>query len=222
MALTKTDMIVDNFEAFEKCIMNFQTDDSGDPYIYQIDLIERKKDGVDCIGSKNSSRRVASFYPEDIEQWQKYKNRIKEMCTSRPGLRAYINPSRKKASKVLLHLNTLIAKRLYDKAYTGLSKLYPSAIASCKPYKQDALWVLDVDVDDPFSSDDILEYFESEGLSSVIVTSLPSKSGCHIITKAFDRRKFDEWLNNKWGGKKTGESIVHINSLTNLYINTGI
>lgn len=208
-------MIIDNFELFETYILNYETDNIGDPYIYQIDLIERKKDGVKTSGANNSARRIASFYPENKEQWEKYKHRIQDMCNDRPGLRAYINPSRKRASKVLLELNVQVAQRLYHKAYTGQNKLYPSAVATCKAYREDSIWILDIDSDDSFSADDILKYFD-EFEKNPVITVLPSKSGQHILTRPFDKEIFDKWLADKYTPK---ESIIKINSLTNLYIN---
>lgn len=213
-------MIVDNFELFERSILDFSTDNTGDPYLYQIDLIERKKDGVKTSGANNSARRITSFYPEDMKQWEKYKCRIIDLCNSRPGLRAYINPCRKRASKVLLQLNLEVAQRLHDKAYTGQNKLYPSAVAKCSPHRDDNLWLLDIDIDDPFSCDDILRYFE-DFAPSPIVTTLPSKSGTHIITRPFNKQEFDVWLNKTYGGKNNKDTVIKTNSLTNLYINTG-
>lgn len=213
-------MIINNFDLFEQSILKYDTDNIGDPYVYQIDLIERKKDGVKTSGANNSARRITSFYPEDKKQWEKYKHRIMDLCNSRPGLRAYINPSRKRASKILLQLNMEVAQRLQDKAYTGQNKLYPSAIAKCKPDRNDTLWILDIDPDDPFTVEDILWYFE-DFFPSPIVTTLPSKSGVHVITRPFDKQAFDQWLNKTYGGKHGDDSIIKINALTNLYINTG-
>lgn len=210
--------MVNNFELFEKYILNFDTDNIGDPYVYQIDLIERKKDGVKTSGANNSARRITSFYPENMAQWEKFKARIKDLCDSRRGLRAYINPSRKRASKVLTQLNYDIAERMQHKAYTGQYKIYPSAVASCKPDRKDSLWVLDIDGDDPFTANDIIEHLQQIG-PDIVVTTLPSVSGAHVITRAFDQKDFNNWLKETYGGKSDKESIIKVNALTNLYVN---
>lgn len=210
--------ILNNFDLFEKYILDFSTDNTGDPFIYQIDLIERKKDGVKTSGSNNSARRITSFYPESLEQWEKYKHRIIDLCNSRKGLRAYVNPSRKRASAVLLQMNVDIAERLKHKAYTGQHKIYASSIASCKPNRSDSLWILDIDADDPFTAEDIMSYF-ADLEESPIVTCLPSKSGSHIITRPFDQLIFNSWLNKTYNGKADKDHIVKINALTNLYAN---
>lgn len=210
--------ILNNFDLFEKYILDFSTDNIGDPFIYQIDLIERKKDGVKTSGANNSARRITSFYPESLEQWEKYKHRIIDLCDSRRGLRAYVNPSRKRASTILLQMNADIAERLKHKAYTGQNKIYASSIASCKPSRSDSLWILDIDSDDPFTAEDIMAYF-ADFEESPIVACLPSKSGSHIITKPFNKPVFETWLNNTYNGKADKESIVKINALTNLYAN---
>lgn len=210
-------MIIDNFDNIQQ-ILKFNND-AGDPIVYQIDLIERKKDGVKTSGCQNSARRITSFYPESWEQWEKYKHRIKDLCDARPGLRAYINPNPKRASSIMKQMLTDLSDRFQHNAYTGLNKFFPSAIAKTKPAKSDSIWILDIDNGDPClekykDTVDFLLAFGEQFPGAGIIWN-PSKNGFHLLTHPFDRQKFNEWIGQKEDG------YIKINALTNLYMNTG-
>lgn len=207
-------MIVDNFEIIEK-ILNFEPSTKNESIYYQIDLIERKKDGVKTSGCQNSARRITSFYPENWAQWLKYKHRIIDLCDARPGLRAYINPSRKLGTKILKQILTDVADRMNHDAITGLSKFFPSAIAKTKPEKEDSIWLIDVDADDEFTYQDIIDILKTIG-EDIVITLVPSRSGMHILTHQFNRQEFAKKFNEK-GWSKT--DFIQVNALTNLYIN---
>lgn len=207
-------MKIDNFELFEKYILDFGPD-IGDPNIYQVEIIERKKDGVKTSGANNSSRRVASYFIESKAQWDKMKPRIKDLADSRPGVRVYINPNKKKASRCLKQLNLDLAERNIHDAYTGISKILDTAIAKTTPNKKGgSVWILDIDPDDSFW--DRKEEIE-DLLKNDTIVILPSKSGEHILTRPFNREEFKKDFTERFGVWK--EDIIKINSLTNLYYN---
>lgn len=207
-------MKVDNFELFEKYILDFG-DNVGDPNIYQINVIERKKDGVKTSGANNSARRVASYFIESRAQWDKMKPRIKDLADSRPGVRVYINPNKKKASRCLKQLNLDLAERHIHDAFTGISKILDTAIAKTTPNKKGgSIWILDIDPDDSFW--DRKEELE-DLLKNETIVILPSKSGEHILTRTFNREQFKKDFTERFGVWK--EDIIKINALTNLYYN---
>lgn len=207
-------MILDNFELFEKYLLDFGEEIS-DPNVYQVELIERKKDGVKTSGANNSARRIASYFIESKAQWEKLKPRIKDIADSRPGVRVYINPNKKKASKCLLQLNMDLAERLQHKAFTGISKLQDTAVAKTKPSRNGEVWIIDLDSDDEFwdRRDELKEMIKEH---TIVV--LPSKSGEHVLTKPFNQEKFLLDFSVKFGVKK---DLIKFNSLTNLYFNDG-
>lgn len=210
-------MIIDNFDNIETILQ--YDDNTGDPIVYQIDLIERKKDGVDTSGCQNSARRITSFYPENMEQWNKYKSRIKDLCNARPGLRAYINPNPKRASAIMKQMFLDLSDRMYHSAFTGLHKFFPSSIAKTRPESNKSLWIVDLDSDDNFNISDFINHFKLLFPEAEAVLN-PSKSGMHLLCKPFNRKAFMDWTRGvKWS--KKSDVFIHVNSLTNLYINTG-
>lgn len=206
-------MKLDNFELFEKYILDFNSV-PGNPFIYHIELIERKKDGVKTSGANNSSRRIASYFPESLDQWNKLKPRIIELADSRPGVRVYINPNRKRGDKVLKQLLLDVADRQFHDAFTGMSKIYDSTVAKTKPLREDVIWIIDLDSDDEFWD----RRFEiEEYLKSNLITKLPSKSGEHLLVKPFNQLEFQKWFSSNFGCWK--KDIIKHNALTNLYFN---
>lgn len=211
-------MILDNFDLFEKYILDFGNN-PGDPYVYQVEIIERKKDGVKTSGANNAARRIASYFIETKEQWDKLKPRIKDLCDARSGARAYINPSHKRSSRCLTQLNMELAERFQHGAFTGIAKILDTSVAKTKPGKDESIWILDLDPDDSFFTrrDEIAEMIKDS-----LIARFPSKNGEHLLTTPFNREQFKKDFIEKFGEWKE-DDLIKINALTNLYFNnTGL
>lgn len=89
-------------------------------------------------------------------------------------------------------------------------------MAKTKPEKEDTIWLIDVDADDEFTYQDIVDILKTIG-EDIVITLVPSKSGMHILTHPFNRQEFTKKFNER-GWSKT--DFIQVNALTNLYINT--
>lgn len=179
--------MVDNFEylanLFDKLV------DKDDFYFVQI--IQRKKDGVELPSYTSGARTIRSFYFFTKEEFLRQESYIKDLCNSN-NARAYfwINPrntldiaceSIKQFSDLIKNGNTRQGIAVYDRA-TG----------SCRSNKYKKLWIVDIDSKDNEYRNKIISIIHEcrgeEG--NRIKYVIPTVNGSHLITNRFDTRQF--------------------------------
>lgn len=200
-------MAIDNFDLI-KPLLKFENKED----FYFVQIIQRKKDfepGQKRLGRNNNNRLIKPYYIYNVEQLDAYKEEIVKLCEVF-NARAGINLNRRNNKDVAIKCLEIlaIAMRKNDE-FKGVSKIYSSACG--KESSTDKLWIIDLDKEDlPKLSEITNVIYNCEPINTVkIVAKIPSKSGLHLITNRFNRKKFAEWYPN---------IEIHTNNPTNLYI----
>jgi len=184
-------MIVDNFEYLSKLFDELIDKDD----FYFVQIIQRKKDGVELPSYTSGARTIRSFYFFTKEEFLRQELYIKDLCNSN-NARAYfwINPrntfdiaceSIKQFTDLIKSKNTRQGIAVYDRA-TGASRSIN--------YKK--LWIVDVDSKDDQYRQKIISLIkecrgsEEERIKHII----PTVNGYHLISHGFDRRQFSQKL----------------------------
>lgn len=182
--------ICDNFELLStffdrlKCSEDF----------YFVQIIQRKKDGIELPSYTSGSRTIRSFYFFNKEHFLEQKEYIKELCRNNKA-RAYfwINPrntvdvaceSIKQFAELIQSGNTKQGIAVYDRV-TG----------SSRSAKYDKLWIVDLDskdIDYKLNIQSLIYECRPEG--DKIVDIIPTVNGYHLITHKFDKRLFQQKL----------------------------
>jgi len=193
--------MVDNFELI-KLLLKFENPDD----FYFVQVIQRKKDHKEenkRLGRNNNARLIKAYYIYSVEQLEEYKDEIialSKMFNARVG----INLNRRNSRKLALEMNEQLAACLKSENY-NLSKLYNSCCGMVTG--GDKLWLVDLD-DVKTPSPLMLAFidyecepitkptFDEAGMvvnsNSKIVATIPTKNGLHLITTAFNSKKFGE------------------------------
>lgn len=180
-------MIVDNFEYLSKLFDELIDKDD----FYFVQIIQRKKDGVELPSYTSGARTIRSFYFFTKEEFLRQEPYIKDLCNSN-NARAYfwINPrntfdiaceSIKQFTDLIKNKNTRQGIAVYDRA-TGASR--------STNYKK--LWIVDIDSKDDGYQQKIISLIKecrgSEG--ERIRHIIPTVNGYHLISNGFDSNSF--------------------------------
>lgn len=207
--------MIDNFEQISK-LLSFESDDE----FYFVQILQRKKDNPGGVkGCNNSSRLIKAYYIDSVEKLLELKD---EMVFFANHFNARVGINLNKRSYYKTAFNTLrhIAEQMHNKNFKDVKRAWNT---SCGIYNGgDKVWLLDVD---KITDSNILMMFDnpegrrynimcncienSSPIGDKIITSIPSKSGYHLITRPFDTKEFS---------KIFPEIEIHKNNPVNLYI----
>lgn len=177
-------MIIDNFDLIAEWFNGLE--DNNDYYI-QVEIIQRKKDGVNVGNStSNDNRSIKKFYPTSVESLLAYRERIIDIV-KRNNARAYIYPayiSKKQVyHKLLLDLVSKVTTENFDKPVENLA---PALCSQCLTSKY---LIFDVDSKDP---DKLKTTLDAVSSLSKSITVLNTVNGFHILCKPFNYTEI-EW-----------------------------
>lgn len=177
-------MIIDNFDLITEWFRGLE---SNKDYYMQVEIIQRKKDGVNVGNStSNDNRSIKKFYPTSVENLLAYKDRIIDIV-KRNNARAYIYPayiSKKQVyHKLLLDLVSKVTSENFDKPVENLA---PALCSQCLTSKY---LIFDVDSKDPNKLKTTLDAVSSLSKS---ITVLNTVNGFHILCKPFNYTEI-EW-----------------------------
>ena len=179
--------MIDNIDLI-KPLLNFKED--GD--FYMLYVFKRKKDQPEAESSNHQSvRTVKSYCIESLDHLDKRYEEIKHLCEVFKA-RAYIHVQRQNHRDVSLDMIATLAQKIKDNQHNQ-KNLFDSVVGSLKTYEK--RWIVDIDSKDPddvFTAKLLINSLEPEG--DKIETTIPTKSGYHLITKRFDSLKFEEIL----------------------------
>lgn len=203
--------MVDNFDLIKPLLdIPEQRTDTGQDF-YFVQVIQRKKDHKEenkRLGRNNNARLVKAYYIYSKEQFDEYKEEmiaLAKLFNARVG----INLNRRNSRKLALEMNEQLAACLKSENY-NLSKLYNSCCGMVTG--GDKLWLVDIDIKDLDIVEKMCDYIndlEPVKVTNKIVATIPTKSGYHLVTTAFNSKVFSE----------TFPGIeVHKNNPTVLYI----
>lgn len=196
--------MVNNFELIYP-LLHFDSDDD----FYFVQILQRKKDNPGGIhGSNNSNRLIKAYYITSVEKLKSLEDEIITFA-NHFNARVGINLNKRGFYKTAFHTMQTIANQMSNKDFKSVRSAYNTACGVCNS-DDDKLWILDID-DKERNIDDILFFINTACRpdGNKLVTIIPSKQGCHLITKPFELNIF----------KQTFSDIeVHKNNPTNLYI----
>jgi hypothetical protein len=199
--------MTNNFEII-KPLLNFDDENT----FYFIQILKRKKENSEM--NKNA-RVVDNFYIYTIEDLDKLKNKIIDVCV-KYNARAYINVNKLNLEKIALYIQKKIIDLIIAKQFKSIKNVYPSV---CGKYTSEKTkrWIIDIDTEELKYKNDIINIINIlHSLNNKkiynIVAEIPTKTGLHLISNPFDLKKFNEEM------KKLEINIdIHKNSPTILY-----
>lgn len=193
--------MVDNFERI-KPLLHFPN--HGDFYFLQ--LLLRKKDGMDVPnGSDNQRRLVRDYHITSPEMLDEIKDEVTRICNE-TGCRAYIRLNKRNYRTIAM----AYAQETLEKARKGeeFGNTYGEINSVIGRYpeghKGDKTWLVDVDDFGPDSEKvkRILEIIrkcepldeDDDGeLPKKVLAVIPTRSGTHIVSYPFNLQKFNEF-----------------------------
>lgn len=182
-------MSVDNFEIVAGLIS--PTFD-GDTF-WLTELLDRSK-----VSGNNSARRVAEFIHRDASDLMRYADTIRKLCEV-TGCRAYTRLTPRSFAACGKAFTRHIVDQCLSANFEGMRHAY-AHILGVTPIKERRTWLWDIDEPGPVQS-------ELEARAEFVAT-IPSRKGCHVITRPFDPRGI------------VGATL-HRDNPTNLYIPDG-
>lgn len=205
--------MIDNFEFLASWFDNLKSQDD----FYFVQIIQRKKDGVNLPSYTSGARTIRSFYFFNGEEFIRQEPYIKELC-NKNNARAYfwVNPrntvevaceSIKQFAELIKNGNTRQGVAVYDRA-TGISR----------SLNYDKLWIVDIDSKDLEYIKkimDVINYCRGKEGNKILCT-IPTLNGYHLITKKFDKEQFAQEL----AINKLNQVDVHNDNPTLLYYNS--
>ena len=178
-----------------KPLIKFENSDE----FYLIEIIQRRKDIPNL--SKNSIL-INHYMITSIDGFEHLMPEIITTCDSL-NARAYINVSTKSFKKFVHKLNIRIAEIINNGDYKSIKGLFVSACRQTS-IKDKNYWVVDVDYDDTINNNtetgiknfnDLYHFIydlQSKTGKEPFMYKIPTKNGCHIITKGFNSKKFSD------------------------------
>jgi len=174
--------MINNFEQIRK-ILKFEDD-----YFYFIQIIQRKKEHPE-LGSNN--RIIRSYMISSEEKFDKNISEFVYMCDIFKA-RAYIHLNRRKFSKIALECLRHNAELIANGQYEGIKSSLETVIGRNNgESKENRTFILDCDgMNTP--SPMMMAMIDHKLLPNEpkCLHIIPTKNGCHLITKPFDTQAF--------------------------------
>ena len=208
-------MIIDNFEQIKR-LMKFEDKDD----FYFLQIIQRKKDGCNVYDSgSNGYRRVKTYYITSIEDLEKRKDKIIELCKSN-NARAYIHLNVRSAKEVALNAAKAYIDLVREDRCNQGYRIYDHVCGVTPKMGVKKKWIVDVDTKDIDKvkrlCDAICKCRSAYHWNAVndtydnIIDKIPTPHGVHIITHRFDVGHFKSYLNENLSDIFTVEEIKEI------------
>lgn len=183
--------MVNNFQAI-KPLLNFDSDDD----FYHLQIIKRRKENPDM---KSNSYALRSYYITSINYLEEIMKDVVAMCHMQTA-RACLNLNRRSFEKVAMQVMLKVTNQIINKDFKSVRRVYESVCGGCsnEPKKR---WIIDIDTfDEDYISlvksaihlaaqrqqDEIID------INTLILATLPTKNGFHIITTPFPMLDFSK------------------------------
>lgn len=179
--------MIDNLELI-KPLLNFENE--GD--FYMLYIFKRKKDQPEGEKDNHQSvRTIRSYCIKSIEQLEKRYDEIKMMCEMFKA-RAYIHVQKQNHKDVSLNMMVELAQRIQNGQHEQ-QNLFDSVVGQLKTLEK--RWIVDIDMKSEEALLKIMRLVNKcrpEG--NKIYTTIPTKSGYHLITGRFDVMEFKKYF----------------------------
>jgi len=174
--------------------------DDGDTFIYTELLDRTKRKG------NNGHRLVKTYFHRSVEEFMTQLPEMVRVC-DHLGVRACTRLAPRSFKKVGKEFARLVIETTLSENWSGMKSLYQRACGTVTPNTK--LWLWDIDAITPETVALATEVQRS--YPNQYVTTISSKKGMHLITRAFDLSGFRDTLERL-------EITVHKDNPTNLYI----
>lgn len=210
--------MVDNFEQIKK-LLEFRSDDD----FYFVQILQRKKDHQQgkVNGTNNNSRLIKAYYIDSIDHLNFVTPEIIQMCQIF-NARAGINLNRRSFKKMQLQHMQKCLMQFINGTHNKVHKAYNSVVGAFND-DSDKSWIIDLDKEDLQHKRLFFRAINNKRVMPIdkpkIIAVIPSKTGEHIITRAFDLRQYRlelDLLSELHDIKLKAE--IHKNNPTNIYI----
>lgn len=168
-----------------KSLLNF--DREGD--FYMLYIFKRKKDQPEGEKDNHQSvRTIKTYCIDSIEYLDKRWDEIQQLCEIFKA-RAYIHIQKQNHSDVALEMIQSIAKRVQS-GQINQKHVFDSVVGQLKTYEK--RWIVDIDTKDIIEIGKVTYVIDRlcRPLGNKIITTIPTKSGVHLITDRFDVMEF--------------------------------
>jgi hypothetical protein len=175
--------MINNIELINP-LLNFDNEDD----FYMLYIFKRKKDQPEGERDNHQSvRTIRSYCISSIEQLEKRYDEIIQLCEMFKA-RAYIHIQKQNHKDVALDMLVDLAQRIKSGQHQQ-QNLFDSIVGQMKTYEK--RWIVDIDnifIEGPKHIINLINSLKPEG--DKIETIIPTKVGCHLITKKFDVMEF--------------------------------
>lgn len=195
-------MKVDNFDLI-KGFLEFKEPTD----FYHLQIMLRKKDNPEASAN---NKLIKAYYIKSKEHLEHVRNEVVTLCCAF-NARAYINLGVKDEFKCALNTIAGLSTRLMKGNIEKIHREYNSQAGLIKP--KESAWIVDidnVDLPDIEAIRALINSLQPNGEENKIKLEVPTKSGIHLITSAFNLQEFAKWYPN---------IDVHKNNPTLLYYN---
>lgn len=177
--------MTDNFEQIKSML----TFDSPDDF-YFIQIIQRRKENPTM---EKNSRALKNYLINSTEKLDLYKPDIIALC-NHFNARATIRLNRRSYKECAFKTLSAMAENLANEDYRPADKVYAQVMGTYAN-DPDKKWFLDMDdilPDNPINQE-VIKFLETiEPFGPKYVTIIPSRTGCHLVTKPFNVKKFSD------------------------------
>lgn len=190
--------MTNNFDLYKEYItLGFDSSPlpKGDTY-FVIELMRRGKDNPNMPAA---NYHFKNYYIRKREDLDKYRDEITQLCDMF-RMRAYASVNYKSFKQVTLNTMVELSRRVANNDFKKNYNVYESCSGSyCNP--KNRRYVIDLD-DCELNDDtvkhciDVLKNVKPYNMEKVIV-QLPTRSGVHLVTRAFDIESFKDMYTYK-------------------------
>lgn len=169
-----------------KPLLNFT--EEGD--FYMLYILKRKKDQPKEERDNHQSSRTIKTYCIDSLDYLESKYEEIIQLSELFKARAYIHIQKQNHKDVALDMMMLLAERIKNGQHNQ-KNLFESVVGKVK--RMENRWIVDIDdKDEKELAKTIAVLDETRPGGSKVEAVIPTKSGCHLITKRFDVKSFSE------------------------------
>ena len=197
--------MTDNFAIFREYMKGLdipETKERINDKVFEIQILRRGKDNPDMQAANYSFK---NYYIDSLESYDSHEEEIKKCCEMF-RMRAYISVNVKSKTKLQLQCLKIISDNMYMGELKKPWKIFYKAFGNTKSEEQ--RWIVDVDKQDDIDDKEYLSQIAcviescSSGFEKNVITTIPTKSGFHIITHPFNVKeyndKMDAFAKNEW------------------------
>lgn len=177
--------MINNIELI-KPLLNYEN--KGD--FYMLYVFKRKKDQPEGERDNHQSvRTIKTYCIESIDHLERRYDEIIQLCEMFKA-RAYIHVQKQNHFDVSLNMMAALAQKIQNGNHNQKG-LFDSVVGQIKT--QEKRWIVDIDTKDGrtiFEIEAAINMSKPEG--NKIITTIPTKNGCHLITSRFDVKSFSD------------------------------